>query len=83
MDLDWMVDWKVACSEFGSRVALCGNVDPVAVMLQSQPEIVHGRMTDCLRDGGDRCFSAAGCEIPDGTPIENLLAQSRAIEEWK
>lgn len=82
VDLDWMVHWKSACQKFGSRVALCGNVDPVAVMLQSGPEVVHDRILDCLQAGGDRCFSAAGCEIPDGTPVENLLAQGQALAEW-
>ncbi len=82
VDLDWMVDWKAACSVYGSRVALCGNVDPVAVMLQSRAEIVRERILDCLRSGGDRSFSAAGCEIPEGTPAENLHAQRRALLEW-
>jgi uroporphyrinogen decarboxylase len=82
VDLDWMVDWKAACSTNGSRVALCGNVDPVAIMLQSPPETVRERILGCLRSGGDRCFSAAGCEIPEGTPADNLHAQRRALLEW-
>jgi MtaA/CmuA family methyltransferase len=82
VDLDWMVDWKSACAEYGMQMALCGNVDPVAVMLQSGQEVVHDRIIDCLRPGGDRCISAAGCEIPDGTPEENLQAQRRALVEW-
>ncbi len=81
LDLDWMVDWNSACATWGQQIALCGNVDPVAVILQSTPEVVHDRILDCLRAGGDRCFSAAGCEIPDGTPLENLHAQRRAIVE--
>jgi hypothetical protein len=31
--------------------------------------------------GGPRSFSAGGCEIPDGTPKANLLAQKRALRD--
>jgi len=81
IDLDWMVDWRTACEAFGSRVSLCGNVDPVSVMLRGSPETVYERVCDCLRVGGQRSFSAAGCEIPDGTPADNLRAQARALRE--
>jgi MtaA/CmuA family methyltransferase len=82
IDLDWMVDWKTACKTFGSRVSLCGNVDPVSVMLRARPETVYERVCDCLRAGGERSFSAAGCEIPDGTPADNLRAQARALRQY-
>jgi len=36
IDLDWMVDIRKAVDIFDDRVALCGNFDPVAVMLQGQ-----------------------------------------------
>lgn len=82
IDLDWMVDWKSASETYGARFPLCGNVDPVSVMLQGGEDTVHDHVLECLRVGGDRCFSGAGCEIPDGTPGENLLAQARAIRQW-
>jgi hypothetical protein len=34
---------------------------------------------ECMRAGGTRWFGGAGCEIPDGTPDENLQAQTRAL----
>lgn len=82
IDLDWMVDWKAAADTCGDIMSLCGNVDPVSVMLQGDAGTVHDRFLECLRSGGDRCFSGAGCEIPDGTPAENLRAQTLAIKEW-
>ncbi len=81
IDLDWMVDMKTAADQFGDRVSFCGNVDPVAVMLRGQPEPVYQATLDCIRAGGSRGISAAGCEIPDGTPHENLHAQTRALRD--
>jgi MtaA/CmuA family methyltransferase len=80
VDLDWMVDLHAAASRFGEGgPAICGNFDPVAVMLRGNPDLVRDSVVRCLRDGGPRSFSAPGCEIPDGTPRENLLAQAQAL----
>ena len=82
VDLDWMVDMEKAAKEFGERVSFCGNFDPVAVMLQGSPQHVYRAVQDCLRKGGNRSFSAAGCEVPDHTPGENIHAQNRALAEF-
>ena len=79
IDLDWMVDLHKAVEVFGDRVALCGNFDPVAVMLQGTEEQVEAAVGYCLENGGQRYFSAAGCEIPEDTPHKNLLAQARVL----
>ncbi len=81
IDLDWMVDLEQASRIFNNQVAICGNFDPVAVMLQGTPESVRMSVLECLIKGGSRLFSGAGCEIPDKTPTENLLAQYRALCE--
>ena len=36
----------------------------------------------CMTAGGARAISAAGCEIPLGTPHANLLAQAAALAEF-
>ena len=80
VDLDWMVDLHAATTCFGNDgPAICGNFDPVAVMLRGNPALVRESAVRCVRDGGKRSFSAAGCEIPDGTPHENLLAHTQAL----
>jgi MtaA/CmuA family methyltransferase len=79
LDLDWMVDLKSAAGRFGDQVALCGNVDPVAVMLQGTPEKVYSATIACAQVGGPLWLSAAGCEVPDGTPHANFHAQARAL----
>ena len=83
LDLDWMVDIRRAAEIFGEYPVICGNFDPVAIMLQGTPEQVQDATLDCLQGGGPRCISAAGCEIPDGTPSENLLAQARALGDFQ
>jgi MtaA/CmuA family methyltransferase len=82
IDLDWMVDIRLAADTYGDYPVICGNFDPVAIMLQGTPEQVREATLYCLRWGGRRAISGAGCEIPDGTPHENLIAQAQALQEF-
>ena len=82
IDIDWMVDMHVAAEAMGDRAVVCGNMDPVEVFLRGTSERVRAATVNCLELGCMRCVSAAGCEIPDGTPHENLLAQARALAEY-
>jgi len=77
-----MVDMETAALNHGDRVSFCGNFDPVAVMLQGSADQVFNSTISCMQMGGSRSFSAAGCEIPDGTPEANIRAQSRALAEF-
>ena len=82
VDLDWMVDLGRAAELFGpSGPAPCGNFDPVAVMLHGGARDVEAAARACAAAGGPRHFSAAGCEVPDGTPDANPLAHARALRE--
>ena len=80
VDLDWMVDLHEAAVSLDG-LAVCGNLDPVAVFLQGTPDQIRQGVFANHAAGGPRWISAAGCEIPDGTDTENLLAQSRALRE--
>jgi MtaA/CmuA family methyltransferase len=85
IDVDWMVDYAKARAIFDqhpNHPAICGNADPVSVFYQGTPEDVYQSTCNCLEEGGERCFIAAGCEIPDRTPWENILAQSRALKDF-
>jgi MtaA/CmuA family methyltransferase len=79
IDLDWMVDLSKAVSVFGETPIISGNMDPTAVMLQGTTEQVGIATAKCLLSGGPRMISAAGCEIPDGTPFKNLQAQAEVL----
>jgi MtaA/CmuA family methyltransferase len=85
IDVDWMVDFGAARAAFEqspTRPAVCGNADPVSVFYQGSTQEVYQATTGCLAAGGARCFIAAGCEIPDKTPAENLDAQQRALADF-
>jgi len=82
IDLDWMVDFRAAVETLGETPVLCGNFNPVTVMHQGTPEDVREATLYCMTWGGPRAISAAGCEIPDGTPPENLHAQTEALWEF-
>jgi uroporphyrinogen decarboxylase len=82
IDVDWMVDFEGARRAFGEKIAPCGNMNPVGVFLQGDPEIVRQEVRRALRQGGPRCINAAGCEIPDDTPEENLIAQTGALKDF-
>ena len=87
LDVDHMVDLagarQVAQERAGllgiQEPALTGNFDPVSVMLQGSEEQVASSVEACILQGGPRYMSAAGCEIPPGTPPGNLLAQDQVL----
>ncbi len=82
VDLDWMVDLGRAAEVLGAEgAAPCGNFDPVSVMLRGTPDDVAAAVRAGAAAGGPRLFSAAGCEVPDGTPDANSLAHARALRE--
>jgi MtaA/CmuA family methyltransferase len=82
IDVDWMVDIGRAGALFAEHgIAVCGNFDPLAVALRGTPEQVYAATQDCMQRGGARAISGAGCEIPDGTPPANLLAQAQALKD--
>jgi MtaA/CmuA family methyltransferase len=82
IDLDWMVDIISAAEKSGDYPVICGNFDPVQIMLQGNPDDVYQATQYCLANGGPRIISGAGCEIPDRTPYDNLYAQVNAIQDF-
>ncbi len=75
LDLDWMVSLAEARRHTGRRQLLSGNIDPVRVVHEGTPEGVTAGLARCLEEAGGRHYAVcAGCEIPRGTPPENLEA---------
>jgi MtaA/CmuA family methyltransferase len=74
IDVDWMVPLDQARRLVGPDITLCGNFDPAAVLLQGAPRDVAEAARRCIKLGGERFILMPGCEIPPGTPEENIRA---------
>lgn len=77
IDLDWQVDLAAAREQVDAvdpALVLCGNFDPVAVLLEGTPETVRQAVAACRAVGGENWLCAPGCEIPRHTPDENVHA---------
>ena len=74
VDLDHMVDMAGARQVLGGGVVLAGNIDPTAVLRAGDPQAIHEAMLRTYESVGNPYMVTAGCEIPSGTPPENLRA---------
>ncbi|NLF74162.1 MAG: uroporphyrinogen decarboxylase [Chloroflexi bacterium] len=83
IDLDWQVDLAAARAQVQAidpAIALCGNIDPVAVLYNGSPEGIRQAVIACRAAGGPNWLAAPGCEVPRHTPAENLHAFGAALE---
>jgi MtaA/CmuA family methyltransferase len=74
VDLDWYSPMGEAREKMGPTQALLGNLDPVRAVSDGTPESVISAIAECHRSAGFPYIVGAGCEIPRGTPPNNLLA---------
>jgi MtaA/CmuA family methyltransferase len=73
-DLDYPIPMEEARREMGPRHLLGTNLDPVRDVRDGTPESITAALAECHRLAGPRLVIEAGCEIPRGTPDENLHA---------
>ena len=75
IDLDSMVPVADARTATGPKQILTGNINPVAVLRDETPDGVTRMIGECFEAANRNSYMvAAGCEIPRGTPAENLHA---------
>jgi MtaA/CmuA family methyltransferase len=74
LDVDHMVDLKTVRDAVGTRVAIAGNLDPVGVVKNGTPADIREAVRSAYAEVGNPFLVNAGCEIPSGTPIENMKA---------
>jgi len=80
LDIDWMVDFGKAAKMFSdTKTSVCGNMDPVAVMLQGSQAYVKEKVLECANVDDNTVLVAAGCEVPAATPEENLLLMDKLL----
>ena len=82
VDIDSMVDMDEAYELLGDKIIRCGNIDPVKMAREMSVEEVYQFSKNLIRKEIGRPFIlSAGCEIPVGTPLENVLAMKKAAIE--
>jgi MtaA/CmuA family methyltransferase len=72
VDLDTSVDLKVARELVGPQQVLLGNVHTVNVVKNGTVEDVRRELAQCRAAAGPAWIAGAGCEIPRGSPPENV-----------
>lgn len=82
IDIDHLVDLKAAFEKIGEKALVCGNFDPVSILLDGDVAMVKESVRSCLDIGKNRIIISAGCEVPKFTPPENLKAVSEVLEEY-
>ena len=79
LDVDHMVDLGYVRSLF-PKTTISGNIDPVSGVLNGNPESIREKVRADYKLVGNSYLVNAGCEIPSGTPIENLKALCELID---
>lgn len=74
IDLDWMVPIEKAVDLLQPGQVVCGNFDPVRILLDGTPENVFEAAVKCIEKGQGRLIHSPGCEVPINTPIENVFS---------
>lgn len=74
LDVDSMVDLTTVRETVGNRVTLSGNMDPVGVVKNGTPRAIREAVARAYAEARNPYMVNAGCEIPSGTPAENLEA---------
>jgi len=77
VDLDYLSPIHEGRAAMGEHQMLLGNIDPVRALRDGTPESITAALAECHRQAGSRYIVGAGCEVPRGTPAENLMAMRR------
>jgi uroporphyrinogen decarboxylase len=81
LSLDNVIDLGEAKNQVGNEVCLMGNVDPVSVVANGTQEEIRNAVRHCLIQACDSpkgYILAPGCQIPLGTPTENIQCFANA-----
>ncbi len=81
VDIDFLTPISEARAAMGPSQVLLGNLDPVRALHDATPESVYAAVAECHAQAGASYIVGAGCEVPRGTPPENLRAMARYAAE--
>ncbi len=83
VDLDFPSPVAEGRAAMGPDQVLLGNLDPVRTLRDGTPASITVAIDDCYRAAGARFVVGAGCEVPPGTPLENLKALTEFARSHK
>ncbi|HOJ92406.1 MAG TPA: uroporphyrinogen decarboxylase family protein [Dictyoglomaceae bacterium] len=74
LSLDSAVDLKWVSEKIPNNMYIIGNLDPVKVFLRGNKELIEKSTRELLEkmEGVDNFILSSGCDIPIGTPLENI-----------
>lgn len=72
LDLDYMVDLEKAAQVTEGKCALCGNLNPMDVILDGGQKELEDSITEFLAKTNSCSIVSSGCEVPKMTPEHNL-----------
>jgi uroporphyrinogen decarboxylase len=82
-DVDYQVPAATALSITRGRCALRGNLDPTADLFLGDPAVLAAKTERLLREvDGQRWIISSGCDIPPGTPAENLSVLAQTVRNY-
>jgi uroporphyrinogen decarboxylase len=79
LSVDSKVDLLHIKKIVGDQVCILGNIDPVNVLLLGKPTDVEEEVKKCIQKMGRKAYIlSSGCEVPLGTPTENIEAMIKS-----
>ncbi|MCP4314250.1 MAG: uroporphyrinogen decarboxylase [Bacteroidetes bacterium] len=79
VDVDWMVDMDHAHEILGPEIVRCGNLDPVSMIQEKNPDVIAAETrTLCMKERGRSFILSGGCEVTVNTPPPHLKAMHEA-----
>lgn len=85
LSLDSTVDLEWVSKKIPSNMYVIGNIDPVRVFLQGDKELVERETLNLLEkmQSISNFILSSGCDIPLGTPLENIDAFMKIARSFR
>uniref|UniRef100_A0A7C3RHJ0 Methylcobamide--CoM methyltransferase n=1 Tax=Dictyoglomus thermophilum TaxID=14 RepID=A0A7C3RHJ0_DICTH len=85
LSLDSLVDLKWVAEKIPSHMYIIGNLDPVKVFLQGKKEDIEKKTIELLNKMRDvkNFILSSGCDIPVGTPLENIKVFMETAKKYR
>lgn len=82
--VDAMVDLKQAGIDSEGKMVIIGNISPSDPLKSGTPQQVEAASREAVKNikaGNGKLILCPGCDVPIGTPVENVLAMEKVARE--